>query len=90
MTFMTFTPFVAVVMGTVGEVACLDALFTGHPTRTNATLTIAALVTIAAAMLIHPLILSFRDYSLQHLRSKGAGPDEASSKDASQPQQGPD
>jgi hypothetical protein len=59
MTFITFTPFVAVVMGTVGEAACLDALFTGYPTHTNAAWTIAALITMAVAMLIHPLILSF-------------------------------
>jgi hypothetical protein len=85
MTFLTFTPFVALAIGVTGEVFCLNTLFTGHPTHNNAVWTIAALITMAVAMLTHPLILS-----LQHLKPKDAGTNVVSHKDPPQTKQDED
>jgi hypothetical protein len=48
-------PFVAPIVSVFGEAACLNALFTGRPTSTNAGWAIAALIVMAAAIAAHAL-----------------------------------
>lgn len=52
-------PPAALLMGIAGEVACLIALFTGHPSSLTQVLVILGLVAMALAICLHALALAF-------------------------------
>lgn len=60
---MPLTPFFAVIASIAGEVASLNALYTGHPTSVNGKFVIAALITMTLAMVVHPMTLLFGQFA---------------------------
>ena len=51
----SIVPFIALIVSVFGEAACLNALFTGHPTSTNVGWAIAAVIVMPLALVAHAL-----------------------------------
>jgi hypothetical protein len=55
--FINIAPFAALAMGIVGEIACLNALYTGKPSEYNSNWVIATLIVLAIAIAAHFMAL---------------------------------
>jgi hypothetical protein len=60
---ISLVPFAALIVGVGGEAACLNALYTGHPTSGNAGWAIAAVVIMSITLAGHALIAAAVRYS---------------------------